>query len=100
VELELVGEHQRERVAGLQAELRQTGGQRVDPLAEVAPRDGELVTLRADGDIAGVVRGRLVERLDDGLRPDVLLELGLGVLDGAALHQPSPLLLLTTRPGR
>ena len=88
VELGTVVEHQRDRLAVLQAELGQPARDRVDALAQLAPGDGDGVALGPDRNAVGIGARRVVEGLDERRRP-----LGHASRAGghrAALHRHSP----------
>ncbi len=65
VELGPVGEHDRDDVAPLYPDARKTSGQRVDPLASLAPGDGDLVVARPERDLVRPLRRSHPECLCD-----------------------------------
>ena len=66
VELGPVGQQQRHRVAAAHAQARQAGRQRVDALAQLAPRPLDRPGLRSHRDVLGPLVGGDAERLGDG----------------------------------
>ena len=86
VELGAVGEHQRDGVAALDAERRETAGERVDALAQLAPGQRDLVVLGADRDAVREVLGGDAEGLGDGAR----LQRAAGDRSGSGGHEADP----------
>jgi hypothetical protein len=82
VELGPVAEHHADRVATLQAEPRETGGQLLDLVVVVRPGHRQLVALGADGDAVreladGHLEGAADRRLLECLYLEVLTRAGL-----------------------
>ncbi len=70
MELGAVGEHQRDRVAALQPELRKAPGECIDALAQLSPCDGEGIVLRADRDVIAALGRRDAKGLGDRRRAE------------------------------
>jgi ABC-type sugar transport system substrate-binding protein len=63
VELRAVDHHQRDRVAGFDAEVGKAGGDPADALGVLPPGDGDRVPLGAQGHLVGQPRGGVLECL-------------------------------------
>ena len=70
VELGPVAHHQRDGVPAPHAQPGQAAGQRVDAVAQLRPREADLVVLRADRDAVRMVLDRQPEGLGHGARAE------------------------------
>jgi hypothetical protein len=86
VELGPVAEEQGHRVAALEAEPGQAGGEGIDALAQLPPRPGDLVALGPYGDLVGPVDRGDAKGLGDGGGADRLARLR-DLLHGLNLHR-------------